>query len=254
MCKLWGGISTKSKLSTQLFFNVTFSLDFDPRKSVQTKESLPLKYELDTDLGGIRAMDKSTWSVLTLKGEVKPMIMGICYSSPPGSPGHLLSTPYHIPWKEKKYECIQGFNSTYTHKGSLSYGADFGMTTGTAIIAAREGTVVDFQDGNKGSKIFAGFKRKYDGKGVMGNYVIIRHESNIYSSYQHLKDGSISVKVRDHIQEGQKIAESGNSGQSNEPHLHFDIRSLVKCKFETIEFSFSGPEGKTLSIKEGERY
>lgn len=58
---------------------------------------------------------------------------------------------------------------------------------------------------------------------IAGNYVVVELAKNMYAFYAHLKPGSIKVKVGEKINEGQKIAEIGNSGNSVEPHLHFHI-------------------------------
>lgn len=39
--------------------------------------------------------------------------------------------------------------------------------------------------------------------------------------YAHLK--SVSVKEGDYIKQGQKIAETGNTGLSTGPHLHYSV-------------------------------
>jgi len=58
---------------------------------------------------------------------------------------------------------------------------------------------------------------------IYGNHVIIRHANNEYSSYLHLKTGSINLKLGDKIKQGQQIATLGHSGNSTEPHLHFHV-------------------------------
>lgn len=58
---------------------------------------------------------------------------------------------------------------------------------------------------------------------VGGNYVAIDIGSGRYALYAHLQPGSLRVKVGDHVKRGQVIALLGNSGNSTEPHVHFQI-------------------------------
>ena len=61
-----------------------------------------------------------------------------------------------------------------------------------------------------------------------GNVVVIRHDGvpGVFATrYDHLKNGSISVKPGDHVVAGQKIAEVGSAGRSSGPHLHFEVWS-----------------------------
>lgn len=39
----------------------------------------------------------------------------------------------------------------------------------------------------------------------------------------HLKRGSLLVRVGDRVEEGQQLAECGNSGNSTQPHLHIQV-------------------------------
>ncbi|MFJ7736171.1 M23 family metallopeptidase [Lysinibacillus sp. NPDC097287] len=56
-----------------------------------------------------------------------------------------------------------------------------------------------------------------------GNCVIIEHENNEYSLLAHLKQNSIVVNVGQVVKQGQLIGLCGNSGNSSEPHLHFQV-------------------------------
>ncbi|MGW4150633.1 M23 family metallopeptidase, partial [Streptomyces albogriseolus] len=56
-----------------------------------------------------------------------------------------------------------------------------------------------------------------------GNAVVIKHGNKTYSQYAHLS--SVNVKVGQVVKTGQKIALSGNTGNSSGPHLHFEIRT-----------------------------
>jgi murein DD-endopeptidase MepM/ murein hydrolase activator NlpD len=83
---------------------------------------------------------------------------------------------------------------------------DFLVGTGTAVHAAASGTVVT-----------AGWGGSY------GYQVVIRHADGYYSQYGHLSQ--ISVKVGQHVNEGQRIARSGATGNATGPHLHFEVRT-----------------------------
>lgn len=101
-------------------------------------------------------------------------------------------------------------------------GVDYASATGTPVYAISRGTV-----------IFAGPSKikMANGEPGGGGYIVkIRHKVNgewITSSYMHLRKGSIrqaGIKVGLRVAEGQKIAESGNTGASTGPHLHFEIQ------------------------------
>jgi murein DD-endopeptidase MepM/ murein hydrolase activator NlpD len=56
-----------------------------------------------------------------------------------------------------------------------------------------------------------------------GNQIVIKHAGDEYSSYAHLRSGSIRVKKGDVVKQGQWIANLGLSGDGYQPHLHFQI-------------------------------
>jgi murein DD-endopeptidase MepM/ murein hydrolase activator NlpD len=61
-----------------------------------------------------------------------------------------------------------------------------------------------------------------------GNLVTIRHEKDgvvEYSSYGHLKAGSVRLKVGDLVTPGDVVGEVGDTGDSNAVHLHFQINA-----------------------------
>lgn len=60
-------------------------------------------------------------------------------------------------------------------------------------------------------------------EGAAGNYVLIRHANGEHSLYAHLKRGSVRVKPGENVSAGMQIAEAGSSGNSTEPHLHFQL-------------------------------
>ena len=64
---------------------------------------------------------------------------------------------------------------------------------------------------------------KSTGTQGMGNYVYIEHSDGYRTRYQHMKCGSVTVKVGDTVKKGQVIGYMGNTGNSSGRHLHFDV-------------------------------
>ena len=85
-------------------------------------------------------------------------------------------------------------------------GIDFDVPVGTTVCAAAAGHVY--------------FVGELDGPGAL---VVIEHADGYYSTYAHLSKTLVSVGQ--FVDSGQAIAESGNSGVSSGPHLHFEIRT-----------------------------
>lgn len=56
-----------------------------------------------------------------------------------------------------------------------------------------------------------------------GNQVVIEHAGQEFSSYAHLRSGSVRVKVGDRVRRGQPIAQVGLSGDGYQPHLHIQL-------------------------------
>jgi len=60
-------------------------------------------------------------------------------------------------------------------------------------------------------------------KAVIGNFVVIQHAGGEFSDYAHLRQGSVKVKAGDKVTRGQVIAQVGHTGNTTEPHLHFQL-------------------------------
>jgi hypothetical protein len=58
---------------------------------------------------------------------------------------------------------------------------------------------------------------------VAGNHINLDLGGGVYAMYAHLQPGSIRVKVGDRVTPGQVLALVGNTGNSSEPHLHFQL-------------------------------
>lgn len=66
---------------------------------------------------------------------------------------------------------------------------------------------------------------------LAGNFITIKHKNGEYSFYAHLSQHSMKVKVGDKVKAGQEIALVGSTGNSSEPHLHFQL--MDSMDFET---------------------
>ncbi|MFT0600993.1 peptidoglycan DD-metalloendopeptidase family protein [Bacillus cereus] len=92
---------------------------------------------------------------------------------------------------------------------------DYGIY-GARVTAPASGTVVSINNDEKdlvpGSDDF---------QLMAGNHIYLRlDETGTFLVLAHLKKGSIKVKEGQHVNEGEFLAQVGNSGSSSEPHLH----------------------------------
>ncbi|GCB47905.1 M23 family metallopeptidase [Streptomyces sp. NL15-2K] len=60
-------------------------------------------------------------------------------------------------------------------------------------------------------------------KRIVGNHVVLDLGNGTYALYAHLQRGSLTVREGDRVTAGQPLARCGNSGNSTEPHLHFQL-------------------------------
>jgi hypothetical protein len=58
---------------------------------------------------------------------------------------------------------------------------------------------------------------------LAGNHIIEDLGDGRYAAYAHLRPGTLKVKVGDTVHPGDVLAHLGNTGNSSEPHLHFQI-------------------------------
>jgi murein DD-endopeptidase MepM/ murein hydrolase activator NlpD len=58
---------------------------------------------------------------------------------------------------------------------------------------------------------------------IAGSRIILDLGSNIYAEYDHMVPNSATVHVGDHVTTGQKLGLLGNSGNTDAPHLHFQL-------------------------------
>jgi murein DD-endopeptidase MepM/ murein hydrolase activator NlpD len=59
---------------------------------------------------------------------------------------------------------------------------------------------------------------------VLGNHLVLDLGGGVYAVLAHLRRGSLRVAKGQRVTAGQQLAECGNSGNSTEPHLHFQLQ------------------------------
>ena len=95
---------------------------------------------------------------------------------------------------------------------------------GAEVLAVADARVSDVKDGlpdNVGST--ARSSRVITLENVTGNGVILDIGHGSFAVYAHMQPGSLTVKVGDHVKAGQVLGLLGNSGNSDGPHLHFQL-------------------------------
>ncbi|MDV5147147.1 M23 family metallopeptidase [Streptomyces sp. SBC-4] len=104
------------------------------------------------------------------------------------------------------------------------------------LLAVADATVVHAEDGQRDHlsrnslpavlylmliesavRVLAGARR------VTGNHLVLDLGDGTYAMYAHLRRGSLAVRAGDRVVAGQELARCGNSGNSTEPHVHFQL-------------------------------
>ncbi|MEU0664212.1 peptidoglycan DD-metalloendopeptidase family protein [Streptomyces lavendulocolor] len=103
------------------------------------------------------------------------------------------------------YKLSSGFAAVGPHWQRQHTGQDFAVKTGTPVYSVGDGVV-----------IVAGCDKAF------GINVIVRHANGYFTQYAHLS--ALQVRGGSRVSAGQKIGESGCTGNCTGPHLHFEVR------------------------------
>ena len=85
------------------------------------------------------------------------------------------------------------------------------------------------QDGNSGG----GESVSYRGQ---TNSIYVLHDDGTFGIYAHLRQRSAVVTPGLRVRTGQIIAQSGNTGYSTGPHLHFAVLRNAGLKWQSVPF------------------
>jgi len=156
----------------------------------------------------------------------------------PGDPTtqHQVGSGYQAPFSAgRNFPITQAFPDAMTHQTLDSvYAVDISMPVGTDILAARDGVVFDVAADN----YRGGLNLSRDGQAA--NIIRILHDDGTFSLYAHLNWNSIRVKPGDRVRAGQYIADSGNTGFTSGPHLHFSVQRNSGLTVQSLPVIFKG--------------
>lgn len=104
-----------------------------------------------------------------------------------------------------------------SHRGDGRANGDY-YAHGKEVLAVADGAVITAVDGIPDNQ-----PGEMNPLLATGNLVILDHGAGLFSAYAHLVPGSLKVKVGARVKRGQVLGACGNSGNSSEPHLHFQL-------------------------------
>ena len=90
---------------------------------------------------------------------------------------------------------------------------------GKEVLAPGDGTIIQVINGAIDVKI-----GERDRSVGVGNAVIIDHQNGEYSLLCHFKHDSIIIKVGDKVKRGHLLGLCGNTGNTMQPHIHFNLQ------------------------------
>jgi murein DD-endopeptidase MepM/ murein hydrolase activator NlpD len=177
------------------------------------------------------------------QGAVAPQV-DFDYDYMPGDPNavHRATNGYRAPFvSAANYPITQAYPDNVTHQSPDSeYAIDIAMPVGTDVLAARGGIVFDVI----GTNFSGGTDR--DAHLHAANIVRILHDDGTFAVYAHLNWNSIRVRPGERVQAGQYIADSGNTGFSSGPHLHFAVQRNAGMRIEALPVAFEGPSSRSI--------
>jgi murein DD-endopeptidase MepM/ murein hydrolase activator NlpD len=157
-----------------------------------------------------------------------------------GSPEavHSPPRPYRVPFGVgSTYLVSQAYPSRVTHTTPDSqYAVDIALPDGTPVYSAREGMVINARhDSFRGAAVPVMLDQ--------ANIIEILHDDGTIAVYGHLHWDSIRVRIGEHVVRGQYIANSGNTGFTSGPHLHFAVIRNAGVENVSIPIQFAGIGG-----------
>jgi murein DD-endopeptidase len=191
-----------------------------------------LRHEFKVKQAGSDApmlLDAPTAVVLNKVSEITPPLRGkswLAVNGPSNDSAHRRSTPvidgaghisqrYAIDWVQVGDDLLTHHGDPKDNRNYLCFGAD--------VLAVADGVVVEVRDGIPENVPNASPVVPITLDTVAGNHINLDLGGGVFAMYAHLQPGSLRVKLGEKVKRGQVLALLGNTGNSTEPHLHFQL-------------------------------
>jgi murein DD-endopeptidase len=118
--------------------------------------------------------------------------------------------------RRKTYDTHKGTDFALSSVSQMRGGVDVLAAAAGQVLRVRDGESDDLKSPEELEDIRANNKD-------CGNGVLLDHGDGLQTIYCHLKNGSVTVKPKQKVKAGQKIAQVGMSGRAEFPHVHFGV-------------------------------
>lgn len=140
----------------------------------------------------------------------EPPVASKMQAAPIASASYLTKTPLNatqFEWPINNGKVLQRFGKI---GNKFNEGMNIAAPAGTTVSSAGEGKVI------------------YIGKDIegYGNLIIVKHSNDYMTAYAHVKD--VLVERGAQVRKGESLATVGQTGNADEPQLHFSIRKGKK--------------------------
>jgi murein DD-endopeptidase MepM/ murein hydrolase activator NlpD len=146
--------------------------------------------------------------------------------------GYKLPTAAGVPWV-----ITQGPYGTFSHWGNSLHAYDIApsissQSRGNCVVAMKAGIAYTHDLGLGQDQRHRSF----------GNYITIDHGNGEFSHYAHLASGTFVVHNGEHVEQGQALAQAGNSGytlgEGGGYHVHVSVTRALAISSSSVPFQF----------------